>query len=133
MALLLIAREWRPRTLLRAQLIDQGFDVLAVGGWDEGELLLQARAVRDAAVVFDLDGEPSPAASLRTLVRLVPPARVLVLTSLAALPPDEVRGMGIAHVLPRPFSVRDVIERTARMMGPGSGRAAGAGPDEALP
>jgi DNA-binding NarL/FixJ family response regulator len=110
MRLLLIAWEWRPRVLLRAQLREEGHDVFAAASWEEAELLLLTRAVRPEVVVFDLDAEPNPPASLRTLVHLVPPDRIVVLTTSAALSPDTVRAIGPSHVLARAFSVRDVID-----------------------
>jgi len=84
---LLIGADWRLRALLRAQLIEEGFDVVALGSWDEAELLLRKRAVSARATVFDLEGEPNPQAALSTLARLVPPPTSVVLTSSAALPP----------------------------------------------
>jgi hypothetical protein len=116
--LLLIVWEWRPRTLLHAQLTEEGYEVLAVGSWEEAELLLIKGAVRATAGVFDLAGEPNPAASLRTLVRMMSPDRVLVLTSAAALPVGEIRDIGFTHVMARPFSVRDVLDEVARIGGP---------------
>jgi DNA-binding response OmpR family regulator len=127
---LLIAGEWRSRVFIRAQLKEEGYDAAGLGSWDEAELLLLARAVRPRIVVFDVEGEPNPPACLRTLVRLVPPDRVLVLTSSSALPPDEVRGTGVSRVIARPFSVSDVVREVTAMIGPGAG-AAGGGPDEA--
>jgi hypothetical protein len=131
MDLLLIAWEWRPRMLLRAQLKEGEHDVLAVGSWEEAELLLLEGAVRATAVVFDLEGEPNPAASLRTLVRLMAPERVLVLTSAAALPAGDVRDIGFPHILPRPFSVRQVLDAVARIAGRRQPGQAGSRADEA--
>jgi DNA-binding response OmpR family regulator len=106
---LLVAWQWRPRVLLNAQLIEQGFTVRATDGWDEAELHLLARRADPPLVVFDLDGEPHPSASLHTLVRLVPADRVLILTASAALPEEGVRAIGFGRVLARPFSVADVV------------------------
>ena len=130
MDVLLVAAEWRSRAFIRAQLKEEGYDVVGLGSWDEAELLLLTRAVRPHIVVFDVEGEPNPPACLRTLVRLVPPDRVLVLTSSSALSPDEVRGTGVSRVVARPFSVNDVVREVAAMIGPGAGTA-GDGPDEA--
>lgn len=104
--------------LLYAQLKEEGYDVLAVSSWEEAELLLLKGAVRATAGVFDLAGEPNPAASLRTLVRMVSPDRVLVLTSAAALPAGDIRDLGVTHVMARPFSVRNVLDAVARISGP---------------
>ncbi len=109
MHLLLIGREWRPRALIRAELQAVGYDVFAVGSWDEAELLLLKRAIHPDAVVFDLDAEENAPASLRTLTKFVPYERVLVLTQASAMPATEVRAIGPMIVLARPFSVGDVV------------------------
>jgi DNA-binding response OmpR family regulator len=115
MRLLIVGREWRPRTLIRAELQAAGYDVFAVGSWDEAELLLLKRAIHPEGVVFDLEGEDNPPAALRTLLRFVPPGQVVVLTQSAAMPVDDVRALGPVTVLARPFSVGDVVAAVGRM------------------
>ena len=115
---LLIGADWRLRALLRAQLIEQGFDVVALGSWDEAELLLRKRAVSARATVFDLEGEPNPQAALSTLARLVPPPTSVVLTSSAALPPADVRRLGFDHVIARPHSIDDAVKAVAALVTP---------------
>ena len=110
---LLIGAEWRPRTLIRAQLLEEYLTVEALGSWDEAELLLSRGARRPAAVVFDLDGESNPEAALNTLRRLMPAERVLVLTSAAALPADEIRRLGFERLLARPYVIGDVLSHVS--------------------
>jgi len=109
---LLAGGEWRPRALVLAQLVEEGYDVTAVEMWDEAELLLRKRPVKPAVVVFDLEGEPQPEAALSTLMKLADPARVLVLSTSGTLSADAVRARGFAHVLARPYSVGDVVIAT---------------------
>ncbi len=106
---LLAGGEWRPRALVLAQLVEQGYDVTAVETWDEAELLLRKRAVRPAVVIFDLEEEPLAEAALTTLAKLVDPASAVVLTAASVVPADAVRAHGFAHVLARPYSVGDVV------------------------
>jgi ActR/RegA family two-component response regulator len=112
--LLLISGEWPLRALLRAELLERGYDVTAVDSFDEAELLLLRRAVAPSRVVFDLARVDHPAAALETLRRLVGSGRVVTLTSAGALPAAEVRALGFAHVLARPFSVADVVAEAAK-------------------
>ncbi len=109
---LLAGGDFRPRALILAQLQEEGFDVTAVETWDEAERLLRKRAVRPAAVVFDVEGETQPDAALATLARLVSPARVVVLTASRGVPPEQARARGF-QVLARPYSVGDVVEMVA--------------------
>lgn len=113
---LLVCADWRLRAPLRAQLVEDGHDVTALETWDEAELLLRTRALRPRAIVFDLEGDSNPQASLATLARRGDPAPVVVLTSLAALPAGEVRALGFVHVLPRPFMIRDVEAALRRVL-----------------
>ncbi len=111
--ILLAGGEWRPRALVLAQLVEQRFDVTAVETWDEAELLLRKRAVKPAALIFDLDGEPQPEAALTTAAKLVEPQRVVVLTASSVVAAEAVRARGFVHVLARPYSVGDVVQAAA--------------------
>ncbi len=115
--LLVVGVEWRLRALLRAQLLEDGYDVTALGIWDEAELLLRTRALLPDAVVFDLPGEPNPEAALQTLARLVPFDRALILTSSDTLAPDRIAALGFTHVLARPFQIRTIVEAVSRLLG----------------
>ena len=95
--------------MLRAQLLEEGFDVEAVGSWDEAELLLLRRVRKPKLVLYDLTGEPNPEASLRTLRRVLTADRVVVLTAAGALSASAVGDLGFSRVLARPFSVQDVV------------------------
>jgi CheY-like chemotaxis protein len=108
--------DWRPRALVLAQLVEEGYDVTVVETWDEAELLLRKRAVQPAAVVFDLEGEPHPEDALATLGRLVAPDRAVILTSASALPAAAVRSTGFEHVLARPYSVGDVVQEVSEVL-----------------
>jgi CheY-like chemotaxis protein len=114
--ILLAGGDWRPRALVLAQLVEEGYDVTVVETWDEAELLLRKRAVQPAAVVFDLEGEPHPEAALATLGRLVAPDRAVILTSASALPAAAVRSTGFEHVLARPYSVGDVVQEVSEVL-----------------
>ncbi len=111
--LLLAGGEWRPRALVLAQLLEEGYDVTAVETWDEAELLLRKRALRPDVVVFDLAEEPQPEAALATLARLLAPGRSIVLTAATTLPGTTVRSLGFDRVLVRPYSVADVVRAVA--------------------
>ena len=114
---LLAAADRRLRAPLRAQLIEEGYGVLAVASWDEAELLLSKRAAQPRVVVVDLDAESNPAAILPTLARLVAPATVIVLTSAGAPNAADAGAHGLEHVMARPFSIGEVVERVRSLIG----------------
>jgi hypothetical protein len=114
---LLAAAEWHPRAVLRAQLIEEGYEVLAVESWDEAELLLSTGAVRPRTTIFALEQESNPEACLRTLARLLLVDTVLILTSPSVMAVAEINALGFPHVLSRPFSVRDVLHAVETRIG----------------
>lgn len=114
--ILLIAAEWRPRALINAELLEQGFDVVAVETWDEAELRLRARAVRPRLTIFDVDGDDHPEAALTTLAQLVRADEVLVLTSESVLPAARLAAMGYRHVLPRPFMIKAIVAQARTLL-----------------
>lgn len=114
--ILLAGGEWRPRALVLAQLVEEGYDVTAVETWDEAELLLRKGAVQPAVVVFDIEGEQHAQAALKTLGRLVAPGRALILTSAGTLPVAAVRSLGFERVLARPYSVGDLVACVGRLV-----------------
>ncbi|MDE3156625.1 MAG: hypothetical protein KGN76_16105 [Acidobacteriota bacterium] len=115
--ILLVSAEWRLRVAIRAQLIEEGFEVEAHEAWDFAELLLRSGARRPRLLIFDATAEDHPAALLRTLSHLMAPERVLVLTAPSLLAPADIAAVGFPHVLARPFSVSDVVSRAAQILG----------------
>ena len=82
--ILLLAVEWRPRALLRAQLIEQGFEVLATDTWTMMRRHLGPGSIPWLAIV-DLQGLPQPDHVLADLTIVMKPSRVLVLTALGTV------------------------------------------------
>jgi DNA-binding response OmpR family regulator len=118
---LLIATEWRLRALLRAELLEEGYEVKAVVSWDEGELLLRARAVQPRVIVYDVHGERDPHPALQTLARLRRGSAVLVLTAHSVASPDAIAPYGFSRTLVRPFRIGDAVEAIRGIIGGRSG------------
>ena len=115
--ILLVSAERRLRVPIRAQLIEDGFEVEAHEAWEFAELLLRSGARRPRLLIFDATAEDQPAALLRTLSHLMPPERVLILTAPSLLAPADIAALGFSHVLARPFAVGDVVEQAAQLLG----------------
>ena len=110
MDFLVIGPEWPLRALLRAELLERGYDVFAVDRWP-----VDAHAETSRAVIIDLHGLDDPRGVLTALGQAVPPQRVLVVTALGTLPADDVRGMGF-HVVARPARVDEIVAAATRVM-----------------
>jgi len=109
-AVVLLGVEWQPRALIRAQLIEDGFDVLATDTWPMMRHLVRSRKPRLA--IIDLQGLAEPQTVLDDLGALMTPARVLVLTAAGTLAPAEIERAGF-RVLQRPIAIGDVVKAAA--------------------
>jgi DNA-binding response OmpR family regulator len=108
---LLLAANWRPRALLRAQLLEDGFSVFAVDSWSDARDALH-NGPTPRLVVVDLEGLPQARATLQELRELESPDRVLVLDSLAAVHSDDIAMWGFRSVK-RPLRIKDIVDAVA--------------------
>lgn len=117
----LLAPQWPTRALLRAQLAEEGYEVVATDAWPIPRRYFRPpRTPR--LVVVDLHGLPDPRRVLDDLRALTAPDAVLVITALGSLPVDDVRQRGF-HAMARPASVGDVVARVHTLLGPASPRS----------
>jgi hypothetical protein len=111
--IVLLAADWHPRALIRAQLIDDGFEVAATDTWPMAHRWLRPGS-KPRLVVADLKGLSNPSDVLNSLRLLMSPARVLVLTGSGTLPRAEVEALGF-HTLSRPIAVHQIVDSAARL------------------
>src|SRR5712691_12420636 len=108
----LLTAEWQPRALLRAQLIEEGFDVLATDTWTTMRRCLRPGS-KPALVIVDLQGLPEPDRVLNDLKVLMKPHLVLVLTALGTVAPSQIHALGF-RVVGRPIPIASVVAAAAR-------------------
>ena len=111
---LLLSAEWPERALLRAQLIEQGYEVVAIDRWPIPRLYRRP-AMKPRVIVIDLRDLPDPRATLGEVPLILPPNRVVVLMALGTVSEDEVRQLGF-HVIDRPATVGDVVAAVGRVL-----------------
>jgi hypothetical protein len=104
--IVLLGPRWNPRAPLRAQLIEDGFEVIATDTWPMMRRCLRPGSKPKLAIV-DLQGLDDPAGVLRDLQRLMPPARVLVVSSLGTVPRTDIEQLGF-HVVERPTTIERI-------------------------
>jgi DNA-binding NtrC family response regulator len=112
--IILLATEWQPRALLRAQLIEEGFDVLATNSWPVMRRWLRPGA-KPSLVIVDLQGLPQPERVLNDLKLLMRPARVLVLTSIGNVTPHTIEAQGF-QAAKRPIRIDTVVAIATRIL-----------------
>lgn len=114
--IVLLGPEWHPRALLRAQLLEEGYEVFAVDTWPAMRRALRPGTKPRLAIV-DLHGLLHPRTILNELRVLMNPNRVIVLAASGTLPEREVIKLGY-RVLTRPMAVRDIVAEAAAVLGP---------------
>ncbi len=113
--IVLLGPEWPMRALLRAQLVEDGYEVIATDSWPIPRQYLHA-AMAPRLVIIDLHGLADPQAALDEVAALLRPDRVLVVTALGTLAPDAVRARGF-HVVARPATVGEIVAAAAALLG----------------
>jgi hypothetical protein len=112
--IVLLATEWQPRALLRAQLIEEGFEVVATDTWTAARRALRPGSKPLLAIV-DLLGLPEPDRVLGDLRVLMKPERVLVLAAAGTVQPDAIAPLGF-HVIRRPVPIGDIAGEVTRIV-----------------
>jgi DNA-binding NtrC family response regulator len=110
--------DWQSRALIRAQLIEDGFEIVATESWT-----MMRRHLRPASkprlALIDLKDLADPQDVLRDLRVLMKPERVLVLSATGTIPREDIERLGF-HVMPRPFVIEDLIREVRKVTAMGS-------------
>jgi DNA-binding response OmpR family regulator len=106
--ILLLATDRLIRAPLRAQLIEDGFEVIGTDTWPTLRQHLRPGA-KPLVTIVDLHDLPDADKVLRDLRVLMKPDRVIVLTALGSIPADDVERLGYV-VLRRPIAIGAIAE-----------------------
>ena len=112
--IIVLVTKWPERALLRAQLIEEGHEVVAVDTWPIPRLYRQP-GLTPRVLLIDLSELPKPRETLEEIRLVLPPERVLVVTALGSLTGDEVRALGF-NVIERPISVGQIAVETGALL-----------------
>jgi len=113
--ILLLAAEWQPRALLRAQLIEEGLEVFATDNWATMQRWMRP-GTKPSFAIIDLQGLLEPERVLSDLAVLMRPSCVLVLTSIGTVKPHTIEALGF-HVARRPIRIGSVVATVTRALG----------------
>jgi DNA-binding response OmpR family regulator len=116
-AAILVARDLRERVLLRAQLIEEGVNTVAVPDMEGAAEWLSDASTTPLLLIYDCKGQERLREDLGvlSLLRGAPPVLILASTSDGSL--QEAEGMGFRHILTRPVSIGKVAERARLLIG----------------
>lgn len=111
---IVLSAEWPERALLRAQLIEEGHEVVAVDTWPIPRLYRRP-GMKPRVLLIDLRELPKPREALEEVCVVLRPERVLVVTALGSLTGDEVRALGF-NVIERPVTIGQIVAATGALL-----------------
>jgi hypothetical protein len=109
---LLLDAEWPSRALVRAQLLDEGFEALGTDTWPMARRVLLS-GVRPRLVIVNLHGLPDAQNVLNELSALVESSHVLLIAGAGS---TELAGRFPGHVLRRPIPIASIVATAARLI-----------------
>ena len=110
---MLLAADWRERAMLRAQLLEDGYDVVAIDAWPSR--LSRAPGTTPQLLIVDLHGLPKPDVVLDEVRGLVPAERVLVIAGIGTVSSERIAQLGY-RMVKRPVRLGDLTEIVATIL-----------------
>jgi DNA-binding response OmpR family regulator len=117
--IILIAKEWKARAFITAQLSEEGHEVMALRTVEEAMMLLGQGMVRPRLIILDTTGQSLKASILADLRALASDVPILVCSGPFDLAQLDFEKAGLAHLLVRPFAVRDVVDKANQILARG--------------
>ena len=111
---ILLGAKWPERALLRAQLIEEGHEVVALDHWPIPRLYRRS-GMKPRVLLIDLHEFPNPRDTLDEVRFVLPPERVLVVTALGSLTGEEVRRRGF-KVIERPATIGQIVAAAGELL-----------------
>ncbi len=111
---MVLGSEWPERALLRAQLIEEGHEVVAVDTWPIPRLYRRS-GMKPRVLLIDLHELPKPRETLDEVRLLLPAERVLVVTALGSLPAEQVGRFGF-NIVERPVTIGEIVRSIATLL-----------------
>ncbi len=109
--ILLVGKDWQARTLLRAQLLEEGLDVEAhetVRGALAG---LEGSTVLPGLLVADLSSSDDPATDAETLATWSREIPTWIIASHSLITEKSLKGRGFEMVFFKPVDVGELVEQ----------------------
>jgi DNA-binding response OmpR family regulator len=110
-AVLVIAKDWKLRTAVQAELRERGIDALEMGSVEAVERVL-ASGDLPAVVVLEATGELAGEPAIQNVLARVPTILIASRTETVQLPQ-------VAGVFYRPVSVAEIVEKVSELLARG--------------
>jgi DNA-binding NtrC family response regulator len=109
-----VSEDWQSRSLLRAQLIEEGVDVEAHPSVHDAVRSLASDPRLPALLVADISFSDNPAADVEMLSALSTKMPIWVIASRTFIEETGLRGRGFEAILLRPVDIGRLVEQIKR-------------------
>lgn len=109
--ILIAGKDWQARALLRAQLLEEGFEVEAYETIPEALATLEAGANLPDLMIADISASDDPSADVEALSACSHKVPIWVLASRSYIIEKGLRGHGFEMILLRPVDVGELVEQ----------------------
>jgi len=109
--ILLVGRDWRARALLRAQLIEEGFDVEAHEDVSEALDSLHSTLPLPVLVLADVSANDDPAGDVKQLSTWATRVPIWIIAGRSFTSEKSLQSPGIEKVLFRPVDLGALVEQ----------------------
>ncbi len=116
---LIAGRDWQARALLRAQLLDEGFEAEAYETISEALAVLSPDTRLPDLFIADISASDDPSADVEALAAWARKIPIWIIASRAYIIEKGLRGHGFEMVLLRPVDVNELVEQIKKRLGAG--------------
>jgi len=115
--IVLIAKQWKARAFIMAQLLEEGYEVMALRTIEEAMRLLAQEMTRPRLIILDTLGQSLSETTLADLRALSGGTPMLLCTGPFDLAWLDLKEAEFADLLVRPFTVGDVVNAVREALG----------------
>jgi DNA-binding response OmpR family regulator len=114
-ALILVAKDWRERAFIRAELIEEGIRTLAVEDMDEAEKWLKDPEIVPMIIVYDTKYQENVRDDINRLLKYSSSVPVLI---IAGASEKKALGteLGKLYVVSRPITIGEVVRKVKEIL-----------------
>jgi CheY-like chemotaxis protein len=114
--ILIAGRDWQARALLRAQLLEEGFEVEAYETIPEALAVLGPGANRPDLLIADISASDDPSADVEALTAWSGEIPIWIIASRSFIIEKRLRGHGFEMILLRPVDVGEFVDQVKQRL-----------------
>jgi DNA-binding NtrC family response regulator len=115
--IVIAGKDWQARALLRAQLLEEGFEVEAYESIAEALATLGAATGIPKLLIADISASDDPVADVESLTAWSPKLPIWIIASRTYLVNQGLRGHGFARIFMRPVEIGELVNQVKRNLG----------------